>query len=74
MINSNRKTKELMGMSLVADYHRCLKCGAIWSFNPDVGHDRCPKCGSRELGPSMGPIPPVRGKRGLDAVFGKKDK
>lgn len=32
-------------MSIIAEYRRCLKCGKIYSFNPDVGHFGCPNCG-----------------------------
>ena len=41
-------------MSLRPEYHRCLNCGKLWSFNPDVGQFRCPRCHSMEMGPSLG--------------------
>ena len=44
-------------MSLRPDYHRCLNCGNLWSFNPDVGQFRCPRCRFMEMGPSLGANP-----------------
>lgn len=32
-------------MSIIAEYRRCLKCGRIYSFNPDIGKFFCPVCG-----------------------------
>ena len=37
-------------MSICLDLRQCPECANIWSFNPDVGHFRCPNCGSTELG------------------------
>ena len=44
-------------MSLLPDYRRCPSCGTVWSFNPDVGHFRCPHCGSMRPGMPLGPQP-----------------
>ena len=60
-------------MSIIADYRHCPKCGELWSFNPDVGRFCCPRCGSMNLGPSLGPNPPVEAKKIMDAVLGKKE-
>ena len=31
-------------MSIIRHPVRCQKCGSVYSFNPDIGHMRCPKC------------------------------
>lgn len=33
-------------MTIHAIYKKCLNCGYIYSWNPDVGLWKCPKCGS----------------------------
>lgn len=32
-------------MSLLPEKRQCSQCGKIYSWNPDVGKTKCPRCG-----------------------------
>lgn len=57
-------------MRLIEKYHKCPRCGSMFTWNPDIGKNICSKCGQYVI-PGMGELP---GQKRTEGLFGKKKK